>query len=400
MKRRFALLVILAVLLLCTTGCWDRRELNELAITLAIGLDSTEDGQYLVTAQVVNPGTVAAKDGSSHSPVVIFQAKGETVLEAFRQMTKESPRRIYPSHLRLLVIGESLAKEGILKPLDLLSRDWELRSDFYVVVAKDMDATDILKVPTALEKIPANNLFDSLTVSANAWSVTSSVTLDEFASDIISDGKQPVLTGIQAFGKKDEESSLSIQNLEMIDSPARIRSLTLAAFKEDKLVGWLSESESRTYNKINNNVKSTIVNVPCPDGGTAAIQVISAKADVKGKVINGKPKVDVHLRAVGNVGEVDCNLDLTKLESLEQLKKAYEKKSIQKMEEAIQNVQDNIKVDIFGFGEVIHRDAPKAWKQLKKDWDKEFQDLSVDVKYDIHIRRIGTKVNSLLEKSK
>lgn len=182
MKRSYPLFILLIVFLLFTTGCWNRRELNELAIALAIGIDSTKDGQFLLTAQVVNPGELATGNsggGTGTSPTVIYQAKGKTVFEAFRKMTKESPRKIYPSHLRILVIGESLAKKGIGKPLDLLTRDWELRSDFYIVVAKGMRAEEILKVPTSLEKIPANQIFDALEVSATAWSATSFVKLDD-----------------------------------------------------------------------------------------------------------------------------------------------------------------------------------------------------------------------------
>ena len=171
---------------------------------------------------MVNPGELATGNsggGSGTSPTVIYQAKGKTVFEAFRKMTKESPRKIYPSHLRILVIGESLAKKGIGKPLDLLTRDWELRSDFYIVVAKGMRAEEILKVPTSLEKIPANQIFDALEVSATAWSATSFVKLDDLIADIVSDGKQPVLTGIQADIKGDKKTSLSKQNIEMIDPP-------------------------------------------------------------------------------------------------------------------------------------------------------------------------------------
>lgn len=69
------MLIMLIVFLLLTTGCWNGRELNELAITLAIGLDRTMDGQYLVTAQVANPGEVATGKGGggTSSPVIIYQ---------------------------------------------------------------------------------------------------------------------------------------------------------------------------------------------------------------------------------------------------------------------------------------------------------------------------------------
>ncbi|MFB7637973.1 Ger(x)C family spore germination protein [Peribacillus butanolivorans] len=403
MKRSYTMFIILIVFLLFTTGCWNRRELNELAITLAIGLDRTKDGQYLVTAQVVNPGALSTGKGgggSDGSPTIIYQAKGETIFEAFRKMTKESPRKIYPSHLRTLVIGESLAKKGIGKPLDILSRDWELRSDFYIVVAKGMKAAEILKVPTSLENIPANDIFDTLEVSAAAWSATSSVNLDDLISDIVNEGKQPVLTGIQADIKGDEETSLSKQNVEMIDPPARLKLQGLAVFNDDKLVGWLNEKQSKTYSVITNKEKSSPVNISCPKGGKAVYEVKKSNTEMRGKIKNGKPEIDLNIHAEGNLGEVECHIDLTKPETIEKLEKIYEKEAKNSFMNSIKQVQENDKVDIFGFGEAIHRADPKAWKKLKKDWDKHFEHVPVNIKVQGEIRNIGTVGNPVLEKIK
>ncbi|AZV41434.1 hypothetical protein BAOM_0823 [Peribacillus asahii] len=402
MKRSLTILIMLIVFLLFTTGCWNSRELNELAITLAMGLDRATDGQYLVTAQVVNPGEVAGKGGGAtgHSPVIIYQATGKTVFEAIRRITKESPRKIYPSHLRILVIGESLAKEGLGKPLDLLSRDWELRSDFNIAVAKGMRAEDILKVPTSLEKIPANSLFSTLETSAKAWTATNAVTLDELIANIVMDGKQPVLTGIRADIKGDKKTALGKQNVEMIDFPARLRFQELAVFDRDKLVGWLNEKQSITYSVITNKEHSTTVNITCPKGGKAVYEVKKSNTEMKGKVKNGKPEIDLHIYVEGDVGEVECQIDLTKPESIDQLEDSYEKGSEKMFQQSIKQVQENNKVDIFGFGEAIHRADPIAWKQLKKDWDKHFENVSVNIKVQGEIRRVGTISNSFLDKLK
>ncbi|MFD2442838.1 Ger(x)C family spore germination protein [Bacillus sp. CGMCC 1.16607] len=400
MKRKLNLLFLLITFLLLTTGCWNRRELNELSITLGIGIDRTMNGQYLVTAQVVNPGEVAAKGASGQSPVIIFQAKGETMLEAFRKMTKESPRRIYPSHLRILVIGESLAREGIGKPLDLISRDWELRSDFYITVAKGRNAEDILKVLTPLEKIPANQLFNALKVSSKAWSATSGVTLYELIENMVSVGKQPVLTGVHMAIEGDEKTSFSKQNVEMTKPSARLFFGELAVFDRDKLVGWLDEKQSRTYNSITNKTKSTVVNITCPEGGKAVLQLVNPNAKMKGKVKNGQPEINIEYRAEYNVGEVECDIDLTKLENISKLEKIEERRIEKMFKQSIKQIQEKHKKDIFGFGEAIHRADPKAWKKLKNNWDNEFQTLPVNIKIDVKIRRVGTVGNSFLEEMK
>jgi len=391
MKKFMFVLIILTLFL---SGCWDRRELNELAITLALGIDKVDD-EYEVTAQVVVPSEISMKTSTGRSPVTLFQANGETVYEALRKMTKESPRKIYPGHLRMLVLGEELAEEGIGESLELLSRDWELRSDFYVVVAKDMTAGEILDVTTPIESIPANKMFNTLKVSEIAWAATNGIILDELISDLTSEGKEAVLTGILVTGN--QEIGTSRQNVESITPAARIEYDHLAVFRKDKLVGWLTERESRGYNDITNSVKNTVTTISCPNEGKASIEIIQLKSDVKGKIINGKPVVDINIKIKGTVGDVECQINLSEEKSIIELEKNTEKKMEETVNLTIETVQKQFKSDIFGFGEAIHRSNPKEWKKIKDQWNEEFTELTANVKVDVKILHTGTANNSFLE---
>lgn len=133
MKKNLIMILILFHILFLTTGCWNRRELNELAIATGMAIDITDDDQYLVTVQIVNPGEVASKQAKgTQASVTTFEAKAGSISEAIRKMTTNAPRKIYLSHLRILVLSEELAKHGIGKSLEFLSRDHEMRTDFYI----------------------------------------------------------------------------------------------------------------------------------------------------------------------------------------------------------------------------------------------------------------------------
>lgn len=390
---------ILIILNFILTGCWDKRELNELAITLALGIDKVEgEDEYEVTAQVVVPSAVSMKDGTGGTAVTLFTENGETVYEALRRMTKVSPRKIYPGHLQMLIIGEELAKEGIGESLDLLARDWELRPDFYVVVAKDVTAREILNVTTDLESIPASKMFAGLKVSEKAWAGTYGVTLDELIVDLISEGKEAVLTGIQLAGNKQIGSTQ--QNIESISKPAQIKYDNLAIFKEDRLMGWLTEQDSRGYSGITNSVKSTVTSISCPNEGKSTIEVTNFHSKIEGNIVHGKPEVNIHTKAEGKVGEVRCKIDLKNPEAIQELEKIYEKEATRIINETIHVLQQEYQSDIFGFGEAIHRSNPQEWDQIKENWDEEFSDLTVNVKVDMKIRLTGTVNSSFLEKIK
>ncbi|MEF3310134.1 Ger(x)C family spore germination protein [Paenibacillus sp. GYB004] len=400
MKPATVIAVLLTVVLLSvTTGCWNRKELNDLAITAGLGIDLTDNGEYRVSAQVVKPGEITKSKGSSlSSPVLLYSETGSTVFEAIRKMTISSPRKIYLAHLRILVIGEKLARKGIGEALDLVSRDQELRTDFFIVVAKGGKAEDVLKALTPLDTIPSVKMFNSLEISEKVWAPTAKVTLDKLVTAFASTGRQPVLSAIQLTG--DKEIGNQTANLERIEQAAYLKYTGLAALKEDKLVGWLNENESKGLNYMLGNVKSTVGFVNCPGGGKTAMEVIRTVSSMKARIVDGKPVADVVVRMETNVGEVMCKIDLTKEESILDLERRSNQMVKSFIAAALQQAQKQLKVDIFGFGEAVHRADPKVWRQLEPDWDRHFSNMQIHVKVISKVRRVGTTNNSFLNKLK
>lgn len=398
MRRYGMLFVALFIIIGLLTGCWSRRELNDLAISVGMGFDKKDD-QVQVTIQIVNPGEVASKRGGTGmtTPVSTFQATSQTIFEALRKISKQSPRRVYTSHLRILVISEELAREGITPILDGISRNHEMRTDFYIIVAKGTTAENVLKILTPIEKIPSNKLYTTLELSEKIWAPTVKVRLDTLVSDLQTEGKDPVLTGIEIKG--DPRKGNEMSNVDRISPASYLQYSGVAIFKKDKLISWLNNKESKGYNYITDNVKSTIGHITCPKGGILAVEVVRTKTKMRGKVENGKPQIFVDVYLEEDVGEVQCKIDIMDPKSIAELEKAAEKEVQSIMEAAIQKAK-KYEVDIFGFGEAIYRADPKYWNKNKSNWKEQFVDLPVHVKADVKIRRLGTVSDSLLQKTK
>ncbi|MCS7464709.1 Ger(x)C family spore germination protein [Paenibacillus doosanensis] len=394
MKRLAAAALASILLLSLTTGCWNRRELNTLGIQLGTAIDKKGD-QVQVAVQVVEPSAIAAKVGSNDlAPVVMYKATAPTVFQAFRKMTEVSPRKVYAAHIRVLVLSEELAKDGVGKALDLLFRDSESRTDFYVMVAKESKAEDVLKILTPLEKIPANKLYNSLETSSKAWAPTTTFTLDQFIEQLVSEGMNPVLTGIVVKGNR--QLGETKRNVEQIEPEARLEYSTLAVFKKDKLIGWLDEEESRGYNYIMNNVKSTVGSVRCPDGGKIDLESIRAQSTIKGSVVNGEPVIDISVKGESNIGNVECKIDIENPETMQMLQREAEQALVKRMKQTVKVAQSKYKVDMFGFGQAIYRSNPQEWKKLKDNWTERFPKVKVNYKAKVLLRKLGTTGNSFL----
>lgn len=391
MKRFVLLLHILLLLLVSLSGCWSRRELNELAIVVGMGIDK-EDGKYVVTTQVVNPGEISVQQTSgTKAPVTVFQQKAETVFEAIRKMTTIAPRKLYFAHLRLVILGTEASEDGIAEIVDYLSRDHEFRTDFFLVVAKNTKAESVLEVLTSLDFIPANKLFDSLQTSEKVWASTMTITLDQLIADMVGEGVQPNLAGIEVLG--DKESGNKVENIGQITRSALLQYSGMATFKNEKLVGWFNDQESKGLNYALGKVKSTIISVPCTEGGdkNVEIELIRTKSDITTELKNGSTKGIINFKAEANVASVGCKeVDLTKRESIPYLEEKTEEDIKASIEAAIKTSQEKFKGDYFGFGNALHRSHPHFWKKVKEDWDETFKDMPIDIKVDIKILQTGT----------
>jgi spore germination protein KC len=398
MIRKLSLLLLFILLLLPVVGCWSRRELNDLAIVVGMGIDK-KDNIYKVSIQIVNPEQlVGTKAIGDRPPVTVFESSAVSVSEALRDVITKISRKPYFSHLRLLTIGENLAREGIGQTLDFVSRNQEFRSDFAIVIIKGGEAKDALLVLTPLEKIPANKLFLSLQKSQDEWAPTRLTAIDELINDLIIEGKQPVVAGAMDIGSKQAPDTNKI--IQHIEPTNVVKFVGLSVFKGDKLIGWLNKEDSKGYNYILNHVHQTVGHIDCPRGGTLSLESLRTNAKIKATVIRGTPRIHVDLEGESNIVEVNCHIDLTKPENIREIEEISSQTLKERMEGVIHKVQRKYKSDIFGFGEAIYRAHPNVWSKLSKDWDDHFANLEVDVSVAIKVRRSGTVSNSFTNEIK
>lgn len=389
MRKQWCKLILLFFSMLLLSGCWDRQELNDIAIVVGMGIDKQED-QIKLSVQIVNPGSVSSQRnaGSQGAPVLTYTETGKTIMEVIRKLTTISPRKLYLSHLRVVIIGEEAAREGIAPLLDFLARDHEVRTDFYLIVSHGHSAEDVLDVATLVDKIPSNKMFDSLETSEGRWAATGKITIDEVIHDIASVGEEAVLTGIVVKG--DIKQGSSYENLNRIALRTMLQFDGMAMFKDDRLIGWLTIEQSKAYNYIKGHVRSTLAVVPCMDmQGEIGLEVRRSSSKIKGAIRNNKPSIHISLDITANIAEVMCPLDLSNPNVIRQLEQQTEELMQTHLTGAIQQIQ-TVGSDIFGFGEAIHRSNPTYWSSHKTEWDRLFKELEVKVQVDVQIKNIGS----------
>lgn len=397
MNFKKALIIFILIQSICLTGCWSSKELNTLAIVVATGIDKTEEG-YLISEQVINPKAIASKKATNESPVVLYTAEGKDLESAIKSITRKAPREMYNSHLRMVIFGDEVAKNGIKDILDYFARNYQYRTDFYFAIAKNKTAKEVLSVLTPIEFIPGISMYNSLKLSNKTWAPTKSVRIIELVNSIISDGNNPVVTGIDI--SEGETLAKSMENLKRSDEIKQIAYCNLGVFKKDKLIGWLNEEESKGYNYIVGNVKNSVGYGYYGDAVKITVEIINAKSDIKASLVNDKPVINVKLNVKQNIGAVEGDFDVSKEENKNILNEITEEKIKLMCEKAVNKAQNELKSDIFGFGEAVRRKDPKLWAKIKDNWSTEFTHVPVNITVSVKTNQLGQITKSFFIKEK
>lgn len=390
--RSATLKLLLCVLPLAfITGCWNSKELNELSVVMAMGIDSIGD-QYEVSLQVVDPSQMTRNRSMERTPTLVFTSRSGTIFEAIRKVTKESSRQMYLSHLKFVIFDEATAKKGIQEPLDFLFRDHQVRPDFFTAVVRGHTAKEAVTFVSPTEVLPAMDMFKALKVSEKAWAPTSAVNVRDLLQIFTKEGIEPILTGIRL---RDIEKGLTLENVSKSPDHANYSFTGIGVFRDDRLVGWMNDTESKAVTYISNRVSSTVAAVKCPiSEGEFAVEVISSKVKIIPSIVEDRPKITIKAQVEANIGEMACIADLTDYNVTEALRKAASEELDFVFRAGIRRAQE-LGSDVFGFGEAFHRKYPRKWHSWKNNWDEEFRQLEVGIDIAYQLNRMGKILNPI-----
>lgn len=388
--------IIIGIFVLClfTSGCWNYRELNELAITTGISIDIKDD-KYIISYMIANSKKSQDSSGKSEANTVVLSGEGKSISEAYMNLNSKNPKIPYISHLEVIIISEDAAKKGVVKMLDFLMRNPESRKEFFVVLSKGTSASSILETLSPLESFPSQNVAKNITSNKDDQSTIIIEDYSDFVSNVLKDGINPVLSGVEIEGQTDEAKKQ--ESLESSTPSANIKINTLGIFKDDKLIGWANEKETIGINIINNEANSVSLNSKCDNEYMASTLT---NIGTESKIIFDEkiPKIKLNVKATGALVEINCKRNLEETSVIDELKEKFENSLKDMLQNSIELAQKKYKSDIFGFGNKIYKQDFKKWNQIKSNWDNEiFPNIEFELEVDIALSSKGSFEQTILE---
>ena len=120
MKKKFAILIFLFLApSIILTGCYDSREVDNMAYVTAIGVDKGTNENLKFTLQFAVPLNISGgietgeKSEGGKSPLDNMTIEADTLYSAIDYANNSISKQVNVAHCKLLVFSDELAKEGL-----------------------------------------------------------------------------------------------------------------------------------------------------------------------------------------------------------------------------------------------------------------------------------------------
>ncbi|QGH36437.1 Ger(x)C family spore germination protein [Gracilibacillus salitolerans] len=367
-------LVLLFICIVLLSGCWDKKELNEVAVVIGVGIDKVSDKEdvYEITAQVIKPLT---EDQGSELPTWSITAQGETVMSAIKNMNRLSPRRLYWSHLQIIIFGEELAREGVAPIITWFERDRDSRAGSYLVVTRG-SAQDLLNQKIELGSIPSKAMSDLLDTAEQRQIIARKVKLRDFTTVLTTPGIDASADVIHPKTIRGEVESYEVREV--------------AVFKEDKVVGYIDRPELAGTELLKDTYDYFILEGACPgdEEELFAFQTTSYESEDELNFENEEVTYKVNIFLEGNLSDQTCSIDLLERDKLEQVEEKLSEIITTHIENEFELAKE-MGSDIYGIGQKLRRSYPDAWKKVKNQPDELLAKVKFDIQVTSNIRRSG-----------
>lgn len=393
MKHKSKVLIcFILILAFVACGCWDRREVENLAIFTVMNFDWVKENsvdKWQISTSILQTSTSSKDEGSQSERQErgeqVWKSTGNTIQDAISNYLVRTPRMQFYSHISVMIIGERAAKEKLREVIEDLARYRENRPRTYLLVTKG-DAFDTMRA----KPVQSPSFSKEITTMAKQTSRTSGfsmgITYLRFTQLLLSSDRDAVLPQIKILSLDEQK----------VEGPGKNKSAYLEGFgifRGGKLVDWLDREEARGFLFIteNNNRLEIYEDVNIDDRMFGYI-IGETKRKIKVSLDGDELSVKINIQAWGGVTDVQA--EKISAEELRKLETACENKIKYIVMKAINKAKEN-EADIFGFTEELHRSSLSSWKRIESHWRESFRESHVDVEVKAKIVNTGVNNNSL-----
>lgn len=345
------LCLILITLLL--TGCYDYKEINELALISSIGIDYKDDN-YEIIFELLNDSK-SSEQGATASTYIVND-KGTTIAEAFDNIALRISKIPYYYHLDAVILSQEVATNHFEETIEYLVRQPMIRNEFYIVLS-DVEPSKIIENSTAENPVIGSQIDKLIGAGESSYNPAYTKPFENIIENILNKRKEPI-----------------VNTLTLKDKTIALKGL--AIFKDYTYVTTLTDQHADILGLLLGETDKVILTNYYNDK-PFTIKTYSSKVAIEIK----DQEVQINVTAEAEIEENVASLDLRDENTFKKLNKDYSKILNEQIKGTIKELVD-LNVDALGLRDIYY-------KKFKKNNNNILQDYEIKVTTDLRVNKRG-----------
>ncbi|WP_051662927.1 Ger(x)C family spore germination protein [Alicyclobacillus macrosporangiidus] len=405
---RWCTIAALAAVCGLTSGCYDRKELEQQAFVTTLGIDKAPDGLIDCTFRIALPENPATSSGgkgggtplAGTGPVTF---RGHNIVEALTIANSSVERTMSLTHLGQVIFGEDLAREGLSDELQAMTRFREFRPSLYLGVAHGR-AHDIIAADKPVLEHSPTRMPDSIADVGQRTGLFPIVSLHDFvtaSSEHHMAAIMPIFSVNQAV-KENPQGEQEEGGQPMSFSPGRVaRSggnpvewMGAALFKEGKLVGTIDGQQAMLLAILQGRIKRPQMTLPDPltKGQFLTLALKAERTPVYTVTLGDPMKIRVLVPIEADVatmkGSANYSLPQTRL----RVEQALNEELAGRFTSVLQLLLNRYQCDVVPVSLHARHLFPTHQAYISYPWEDRLKDSDVQVNVRLHLRRFGVQL--------
>lgn len=387
MVLKRVLIFFMSGILIFTTGCWDKVEIDERAFVLAIAVDTPgkdkisndssqleyglgksigDENKIKAVFYIPIPSKLA---GGSVDAFSVEESEGDNMTAAIENLNMKFNREMFFGQTKILLIGENCIKNPVIlkKLMDFIEREPDMGREASIAIVKG-SISQLANVKPKFENVFASYM-NGIFQNSGKMFRNLHLSINDFFSVIRENKGNAVVPVVEVEGDK-------------------VRVQELALIKDFKFLKYVEAKYLRPFSIIRNELVDGEIIIPYRKDAVS-IKIASSKTSIDLKPEGDNLKYKVSVRIEGDIDNFILNEDIFDDKSVKEITDLTKKEIGKELDKTINLFQNEVGIDYLKLGDYTKKHNYNSYKRFEKDWDKEFKKVKID--YDVHIfiRRFG-----------
>jgi len=377
-------LFLCVILTASLCGCWNYIDVESEFVVMGVIVDKDKQtNEFRITAEIAK--SVGGKD--SKLVTRVESSNGATIFDAIRNIISKVGAKLYWGHTMVYIISESIANEGILDVMSMLSNQTQMRSDMFIMICEDDSIDKVFDFKDPIHETVSqhlHDLFESFEASGKFRRCPMFKVLQELTSEEIC-LMLPYIKVVREDSQSQDSDGAASANSE---APSDILIVDGSAiFSGDKKIDMFDGTQTKGALLLKGEETANYsLTIAAQDGlPNCSIEDISTDLNITPMLDDGNHlyfQIDIKLDA--DVVEIQTTENLISDETKGVIENAFQNLLIDQLSDVILKAQ-NDGTDIFGFAGATHRKLPAFYKSVSSDWSNTFSHafIEITVAFDI-----------------